>query len=96
MAGFLFVGQTRPPLALVIVHGVAAVVAVALVLLGTLTQGVTPSLAFAIVALACAVAAGFRLLALHARHRPLLPTAVGVHALLALGGFLVMVVGFLQ
>ncbi len=91
MALFLFVGQTRPPLALVIVHGVAAVVAVTLVVMGTSIKGVTPPLAIAMVALAFAVAAGFRLLALHARHRPQLPTAVGIHTVLALGGIVMRV-----
>jgi len=96
MAGFLFVGNTRPPLALAAVHGISAVTALALALSATWVKGTTPTLTAAIVALAFAVAAGLRLLALHARSRTQSPLAVSVHALLALGGFVGLVVALLQ
>ena len=96
MVGFLFVGNTRPPLALGLVHGVSAVAAVTLALSATLMKGATRSLAAAIVALLLAVAAGLRLLTFHLRNRPVSPSAVGTHALLALAGFVGLVLALLQ
>ena len=93
MAGLRFAGKDYPPTWLAMLHGMLAAAAVTLLIYAATTTGL-PGLAIAAIVLFIVAAAGGLLLNLgyHWEHRPLPKSIVIVHALVAVVGFILLIV----
>jgi len=93
MAGIRFSGRPHPPIWLAMLHGLLAAAGLTLLIYAALTVGVPPMAQLAAVLLLIAAAGGIVMnLAYHWQLRPLpIPLMVG-HALLAVVGFVLLLI----
>jgi len=90
-----FRGAPHPPLPLALVHGAAAAAGLVVLILAVAGAG-APSLAkTALVVFLIAALGGFFLLSIHLRKQPLPIPVVVVHALVAVTGFVLLLVATL-
>ncbi len=93
MAIMVFRRQAPPPLGLALVHGLAAAAGL-VVLIGVIASAETPSSAtVGLIILFAAALAGFALFARHLKQKALPPVGIVVHALVAVAGFLTLLLG---
>ncbi|MET3554732.1 MULTISPECIES: hypothetical protein [Burkholderia] len=93
MAGMRFAGKDLPPTGLAMLHGVLAAAAITLLIYAAATIGLS-GLAIAAILLFVVAAAGgvFMNLSYHWKHRPLPKGIVVIHALVAVVGFILLIV----
>lgn len=93
MAGLRFAGKDYPPTSLAMLHGMLAASAVTLLIYAAATVGL-PGLAIAAIVLFVLAAAGGVIMNLgyHWQHRALPKAIVVVHALVAVAGFILLIV----
>lgn len=85
-----------PPIPFALVHGLIAAVGLILVLLTVLgAEGSTGRLPLALGFLVVAALGGFVLFTMHLRNRPLPAPLIGIHALVALVGFVLVLLSVL-
>ncbi len=96
MAGLRFAGKDYPPTSLAMLHGMLAAAALTLLIYAAATIGL-PGLAIAAIILFVLAAAGGLLMNLgyHWKHRALPKSIVVVHALVAVVGFVLLIVATL-
>jgi hypothetical protein len=90
-----FRGRTPPPLGLAMLHGVLAASGLLVLLLAVMKAGVSGPPAIALGLFLVAALGGFTLLSFHLRRRALPSALVLGHGLLAVAGFLVLLVAVL-
>lgn len=96
LAGIRLAGRPYPPAALAMAHGLLAGAALTLLLYAGLTAGL-PRLAWAGLAILLPAAAlgAWLNLGFHARQRPIPMAPMAVHALLAVAGFSLLLLGLM-
>ncbi len=92
MAVMHFRGKSPPPVAAAILHGVLAVCAVVMLLLGVLETGWGTIYAKALAVFVLAALGGLYLVSFHLRGRPLPNAVVVVHGMVAAIAFLILVI----
>ena len=88
-------GDQKPPMALALVHGAAAAAGLVLLAVVFLQGGAAMPLKIALGVLLVAALGGFFLFSFHLRDKPHPKAVVGLHAVLAVGGVVALVLGLL-
>ena len=93
MAGIVFRGAERPPTAIALVHGAAAAAGLIALIVAVVMGAGVPGLArTALIVFIVAAAGGFFLFAQHMQKKALPKGVVVVHALVAVTGFVLLLV----
>jgi glucose uptake protein GlcU len=95
MAMIRFSGRDYPPAFLAVVHGVFAAAGIVTLLVAALAPGVALTIRIALILFIGAAIGGFSLVYYHAQSRPLPISYVGVHGLVAVVAFIILIVGIM-